>query len=208
MLSHELAIEQREVAGLQSGHKPRQRDFGCIGRAAEHALAEERATELHAVEAAYQFIALPDLDRVRVTRAVKRNHCMLELGVDPGFLALGTRRDHAGKGTVMRHGEPVGPERPAKRPRNMEAVERNNCAVPGLDPEQLLGIAAVGHREDARRVALEQEARVEATHRAKATESRAPCPAGGTGGRPFRFRRSGARSGSGESPSRLAPRRR
>ena len=45
----------------------------------------------------------------------------------------------------------------------MEAFERDDRAVARLDPEQLVGIPAVGHREDAGRIALEEQARVEAT---------------------------------------------
>jgi hypothetical protein len=43
----------------------------------------------------------------------------------------------------------------------METVERQDCAVAGLDPENVVGIAAVGHRENARRIALQQQARIE-----------------------------------------------
>jgi hypothetical protein len=67
VLGHELAVEKREIADAQTGDEPGERDFGCVAHAAEHALAEEGAAELHAIEAADQLIAVPDLDRMRVT---------------------------------------------------------------------------------------------------------------------------------------------
>jgi hypothetical protein len=46
----------------------------------------------------------------------------------------------------------------------MEAVERKDRAVARLDPEKVVGVAAVGHREDPSGITLQQQARVEATH--------------------------------------------
>ncbi|MEA3081991.1 MAG: hypothetical protein QOD54_1659 [Sphingomonadales bacterium] len=66
MLGHELTVEKREIADLKARDKPSQRNLGCIARAAEHALAEERAAELHAIEAANELAALPDLNRMGV----------------------------------------------------------------------------------------------------------------------------------------------
>jgi hypothetical protein len=62
MLGHELAVEKAEVADLESRDQPCEGDLRCIGPAAEHALAEESAAELHTVEAADQLGAVPDLD--------------------------------------------------------------------------------------------------------------------------------------------------
>jgi hypothetical protein len=50
---------------------------------------------------------------------------------------------------------------PRERSRAMEAVEREDRALARLDPEDLVGSAAVGHRENARGIALQQQARVE-----------------------------------------------
>jgi hypothetical protein len=46
----------------------------------------------------------------------------------------------------------------------METVERDDRAILWLDPEQLVGFTAVGHREDARRIALKEQPRIEPTH--------------------------------------------
>jgi hypothetical protein len=55
----------------------------------------------------------------------------------------------------------------------VKAVERDEGPVARLDPEQLGGFAAVGHRENAGRIALEQQTRIEATH-AASMRRRAP----------------------------------
>ena len=161
MLGHELAVEQREIADLEARDQPGERDLRRVGRAAEHAFAEEGAAELHAVEAADQRVAVPHLDRMGVARAVEREHRVLELGVDPGLLAVGAGGDHAGEIAVAGDREPARAERPAERARDVEAVERDDRAVARLDPEQLVRVAAVGHREDAGGIALKQQARVE-----------------------------------------------
>ena len=57
MVGHELAVEKREIAGLHTGDEPGKRDLGRIAHAAEHAFAEERAAELHAVDLAHQLVA-------------------------------------------------------------------------------------------------------------------------------------------------------
>ena len=52
VVGHELAVEQREIAGLEARDQPGERDLRGVGRAAEHAFAEEGAAELDAVEPA------------------------------------------------------------------------------------------------------------------------------------------------------------
>ena len=99
-----------------------------------------------------------------VARAVQREHRALDLGVDPGLLAVGAGGDDAGEIAVAGDRELARAERPPQRAREVEAIERDDRAVARLDPEQLVGVAAVGHREDAGGIALKQQARVEATH--------------------------------------------
>ena len=45
------------------------------------------------------------------------------------------------------------------------ALERNDRAMPRLDPIELLGMAAVGHREDADRIGAKQQIGIERLHR-------------------------------------------
>lgn len=94
MVGHELAIEQREIADLETRDEPGERDLGSIAGAAEHALAEERAAELDAVKPANELARAPDLDGMSMTRAVQREHRAFELRVDPGLLAVGAGPDH------------------------------------------------------------------------------------------------------------------
>src|SRR5689334_7685738 len=89
---------------------------------------------------------------------------MLELGVDPRLLAIGAGGDHCAEVAVVGDVEPARAKGSLQRARKMEAVERNDRAVPGLDPEQLMRLAAVGHREDAGGIALQEEAGIEASH--------------------------------------------
>jgi hypothetical protein len=46
----------------------------------------------------------------------------------------------------------------------MEAIERDNCPLTRLDPEQLARVSAIRHRENPARIALEQQAWIEVTH--------------------------------------------
>ncbi len=208
MVGHELAVEQGEIPDLQPRHEPGQRDLRGIGRAAEHAFAEERAAELDPVEAADKIVRLPDFDRMGVVQLVERAHRALELGVDPGFLAVRAGRDHVREVAVVGDPEPTQAKGPPKRAREMEIRERDDRPVARLDPVKLVRFATVGHREDAAGISLQEKTRVEATHDhiirhsresgnpvlaccagspafagRRARESPAPCPAGGRGGR-------------------------
>ena len=95
VVGHELAVEQGEAADLEARDQPGQRDLRRVGRAAEHAFAEEGAAEPDAVKAADQLaaVAVPDLDRMGVAAGVEGEHGALDLAVDPGFLAVGAGGD-------------------------------------------------------------------------------------------------------------------
>ena len=68
-----------------------QRDFGCVAGAVEHALAEKSAPQADAVEAADQFIAVVDLDRVAVAAFVELAVEVADASIDPGAGAAGHR---------------------------------------------------------------------------------------------------------------------
>src|SRR5205823_12983896 len=97
--------------------------------------------------------SLPDLDRMGMARPMEREHRPLELGVDPGLLAVGAAGDHPGEVAIAGDGELARADGAIERARHMETVERDDRADPGLDAEQLVRVAAVGHREDAGRIA-------------------------------------------------------
>src|SRR3954465_8486278 len=149
MLGHELAVEQGEIADLEAGDKPRQRDLRGIASSAEHAFAEERAAELHAVEAADKLAITAHLDRMGVTRLVQCEHRALELVIDPRFLARRASRDDRGEIAVVSYLEATGSKRAPKRARQVKAMERQDRPVARFDPEQVGRVAAVGHRENA-----------------------------------------------------------
>src|SRR5258708_38201235 len=97
---------------------------------------------------------------------MKREHGMLDLGVDPGFVAVGAAGDHASEVAVVGDLEPAEANGSPERAREVEAVERNDRPLARLNPEQFVRVAAIGHRENSRRIALKQQAWVETTHRA------------------------------------------
>jgi len=164
VLGHELAVEKREIADPEACDEPGQSNLRCVAGAAEHALSEEGAPELYAVETADQLTPEAYLDRMGVAGLMERKHGPLELGVDPGLLAIGASGDDRREFAVVGHFETAGAQRSPERAREVEAVERKDRPVARLDPEQLGRIAAVGHREDPGGITLQQQARVEATH--------------------------------------------
>jgi hypothetical protein len=101
---------------------------------------------------------------MRMARRVKRQHCLFDIRVDPGFLTVRTTPDHAGEIPVAGHLEAIGPKGSAQRARKVESIERDDRPLARLDPEKLGSIAAIRHRENARGIALEKEARVERAH--------------------------------------------
>src|SRR5690348_7249867 len=66
-----LRVEQLKPALAKSVHQVHQGDFTRVAPAEEHALAEERAAQRHAVQPAGQLVFLPRLDAVRVAQLVQ-----------------------------------------------------------------------------------------------------------------------------------------
>jgi hypothetical protein len=102
---HELAIEQGETANLEARDQPRQRDLRGIGHPAEHRLAEEGPSQLHAIKAADQFTLMPAFDRMGVAHGMEADSRTLDDIVDPGFLPIGTGEKHVVECLVARDGE-------------------------------------------------------------------------------------------------------
>ncbi len=112
---HELAVEKREPAHLQSRDQPGQRDLRSVGHPAEHAFAEERPSKLHAVEPADQLTVIPDLDRMGMARPVQCEHRALDVVVDPRLVAVRAGSNHRRKVTVHRNREAAGSDCAAQR---------------------------------------------------------------------------------------------
>src|SRR5437868_13216444 len=115
MVGHELAIEQAEIADLEPSDEPGERDLRGVPFAAEHALAEEGAAQLHAIDSADEVGAVPDLDRMGMARRVQSEHRPLDVGVDPRLLAVGTAGDHAREIPVVADLEPAEADGPRER---------------------------------------------------------------------------------------------
>src|SRR5262245_20666844 len=60
----ELRIEELEAASFQARHQMDKRHLAGVGRAREHAFAEEGGADPHPVETADQLFILPALDRM------------------------------------------------------------------------------------------------------------------------------------------------
>src|SRR5690349_4305661 len=95
---------------------------------------------------------------------VQLHVALLDLIVDPGFLAGGALPDHLGKGLVAGNGKGPGPDSFAQGTRGTEALERNDRTPARLDPEDLVGVAAVRHREDPERIGAEHQFRIKQRH--------------------------------------------
>ena len=106
MIGDELRVEQPVAAGLEPRHQMHERDLGSVARAMEHALAEERAAEADAVEAADQFVVLIDLDAVAMAEVVELAIERADARVDPGAGAAGLRL-----GAAVEHGIEVAVDR-------------------------------------------------------------------------------------------------
>ena len=155
MLGHELAVEQAEAALDQPRHEMDQRHLRGIALAAEHALAEERRPDRHAVEAADQLARRAGIrrcahGRARCSSRVEVDDRLVDPGLGMARPRLGAGAHDVGEGRCRR-----GPRRSpvrklrASRCGQVEAVERQDAAPPGIEPEELRIVAALAHREDA-----------------------------------------------------------
>jgi hypothetical protein len=166
VVGDELAIEQGEMADLEPRDEPGERDLRRVGRVAEHRFAEKGAPQLDPVKAADEIarpvlMGDPAFDRMGVAGVVQVACRLLDRSVDPRLLAVGAGEDDGIEGLVGGHGKASRTNAPGKRARAMELVEREDGALARLDPENVVGVAAVGHWEDARGVTAQQEAGIE-----------------------------------------------
>lgn len=161
MIGHELAIEQFEPAVLHTCHQPRKRDFRRIGGAREHALAKEGPAHGEAVQTADQFVLQPAFDAVRFSCGVQRQKRFFDIGVDPGFAAVGGRLgavpDDGGEGVVAGNAKPILPYCLCQGRREVETLQRQDRTPFGFHPIGMRIIARIGHRENAVRIGTQQK---------------------------------------------------
>ena len=161
VLGHELAVEQAKAALDQPRHEMDQRDLGRIALAAEHALAEERRADRDAIEAADQLALAPAFDAVRMAAreqlAVERQDRLVDPALGMAGPRLGAGPHHAGEIGVGADLEDVLPHGARQTLGQVEAVERQHRAQPGIEPVELGIVAALAHREDADAIGLQQQ---------------------------------------------------
>jgi len=117
MIGHELAIEQRESANFQSGHKPRQCHFRSVAGPREHAFSAKGTANGQAVKTADQIflpgvlVPQPTFYAMCMAQLVQLVKRLLNFCIDPGLPAFadccGTDRDDIGESSVSGHPETV-----------------------------------------------------------------------------------------------------
>src|SRR5688500_6809101 len=86
---HPLDVEQGEPARAQALHERGKRELRGVGRAMEHRLAKERASDGDAIQAAGKCAVLPDLHRMREAEIEKALVAVQNLGRNPRAVAVG-----------------------------------------------------------------------------------------------------------------------
>ena len=164
---------RREIAGLEPRHQPGERHLGRVGRAAEHAFAEEGADRASRHRARRPAGRLPTLrpsgrGRRRGAPCIARSISALIQVSSRSAQAAMTPAKSRSRVTVKR------PERSVRRSER-ERWNRSSGMIArwlGSTQNSSLGVAAVGHRENAGGIALEQESGVEAHVRSRAAGRR------------------------------------
>lgn len=87
MSGDELGVEQGEAAIFQPRHEIDECDFARIAHAGEHALAEEGAAKMNAVESAGELAVLPHFNGVAVAEREQLPIEVPDAPIDPGRAA-------------------------------------------------------------------------------------------------------------------------
>jgi hypothetical protein len=84
MSGDELRVEQSEAAIFQPGDQVDEGDLARVAGSREHALAEERAAEMHAVKPSHKLSVLPDLHGVAMAQRKQFAIKAPDAPIDPG----------------------------------------------------------------------------------------------------------------------------
>jgi len=178
MLGEELGVEKNVTTFDQARDEVDEGHLAGVGLTAEHALAEERGTQRHAVEPAHQFALAPALDRMRVAGCMERGVEADDLAVDPALLAsgLGLRagEHHLAKGDIARDGEAIAAHGARKPLGDVEAIERNDPAPFRRDPVKLRVLAPLRHRKHTLGIGAKDDLRRQALRTMHAPEHNLP----------------------------------
>ena len=126
----------------------------------EHALAEKGAGQADPIKPADERIGVIDLDRVTMPALEQGAIELADSGVDPGpaaaGLGLGAAIDDGVEIAVAHDAKAPAAQRAGEPRRHVEALERQDAPALGLDPIERRVLGALGHREDAAGIGLEQ----------------------------------------------------
>src|SRR5919201_2254874 len=102
-----------------------QRNLGSVAGAVKHALAEERACETHAIEAAHEHVLIVDFDRMAISVveqcAVEPSDPVVDPGAATARLGLGTAVDHCIEIGVAYDAKAIAADRARQTRGDMEA---------------------------------------------------------------------------------------
>ena len=140
-----------------------QRDFGRVALEVEHAFAEKRAPEPHAVETADQFFAIINFDPVAMADLVQPRVERTDARIDPGAGAVlagrGAAVEHGGEVTIDVNLVTIRAHGAGEAARQVKVVERDDAALFRLDPVERGVVGILRHRKDAAGIGLEQHIR-------------------------------------------------
>jgi len=165
MFGQELGVEQLESAELEARHQMDERNLAGVGLAREHALAEERAAQPHAVKPADQAAFAPAFERMGVVAGVQRGVEAQDFVVDPGLLRSGAarRRPASRRRTRCRGDDEFIAAHRARQPlRDMEGVQREDAALLRRHPIERGIVAPLRHREQPLGIGARNDLRREA----------------------------------------------
>src|SRR5450631_3737777 len=96
MFGQKLHVEEYDSSREEPLDRADEPHLRGVAHAVEHAFCGEQRTALHAVQAAYQLVALPDLDAVRVSERVQFAISVDHFRQDPsaGIALAAALQDH------------------------------------------------------------------------------------------------------------------
>lgn len=165
MISHELAVQQRETAGFQPRDQPGQRDLRRIRLTREHALAKEGAAQRDAVEATDQPIAVPAFDAVGMAHGEQASARLEDRHVDPRILPvardLPAQAHNLRERLIRGHAKAVAADRLAQAMGHVQRIERQYPASTRLHPEDVGVVRRVRHGKNPDAIGTQQHDRID-----------------------------------------------
>jgi len=163
MVGEKLRVEQFEAAEPEPPDQVDERDFRRVALEVKHALAEKRAAERNAVEAAHEFSVAPGFDGVAMAAAekfaVEPPDALVDPGLAPAGRGGGASVDDRVEVAVGVNLEAIGTNGARKPAGDVKTLDRHDPAPLRVDPIEARVLRALGHREDAAGIGLQQHFR-------------------------------------------------